>query len=185
MRAAVRFVQRLFCVETLSGSLRSPAPPKGGAFCMPASFAVVPETLPPCQGLSLWERWHRIAMTERASSLALWYSLAAELKAVPLGKVAANAVSRRKGHSTAALRFRRKQAPQMQFPAATPRVKRQFWKIRRFSRIANLKIYFPLIMRRATRSAFKIVLCPAGERTQKMLPLAGEQIRHTTPNYAE
>ena len=32
-------------------------------------------------------------------------------------------------------------------------------------------------MRRATRSAFKIVLCPAGERTQKMLPLAGEQIR--------
>ena len=101
------------------------------------------------------------------------------------GKVAANAVSRRKGHSTAPPRFRRKQALQMQFPAATPRVKRQFWKIRRFSRIANLKIYFPLIMRRATRSAFKIVLCPAGERTQKMLPLAGEQIRHTTPNYAE
>ncbi|PDX84900.1 hypothetical protein CGS59_02465 [Faecalibacterium prausnitzii] len=48
--------------------------------------------------------------------------------------------------------------------AQTPPVKRQFWKIRRFSRIANLKIYFPLIMRRATRSAFKIVLCPAGER---------------------
>ncbi|RCH45330.1 hypothetical protein C7K05_10210 [Faecalibacterium prausnitzii] len=64
-------------------------------------------------------------------------------------------------------------------------MKRQFWKIRRFSRIANLKIYFPLIMRRATRSAFKIVLRPAGERAQKMLPLAGEQIRYTTPRCAE
>ena len=176
-------------------------------------------------------------------------------KAVPLGKVAANAVSRRKGYSTAAPHFHRKQTLQMQFPATTPPVKkasvalrrvrqtrkfkiifplnmaraqrrpfkivprpageraqkappsggagieqsempervraqttpvkRQFWKIRRFSRIANLKIYFPLIMRSATRSAFKIVLCPAGERTQKMLPLAGEQIRHTTPRCTE
>ena len=40
-------------------------------------------------------------------------------------------------------------------------------------------------MRRATRSAFKIVLRPAGERAQKMLPLAGEQIRYTTPRCAE
>ena len=66
-------------------------------------------------------------------------------------------------------------------------MKRQFWKIRRFSRIANLKIYFPLIMRRATRSAFKIVLRPAGKRAQKMLPLAGEQIRqrHAVPKRKE
>ena len=28
-----------------------------------------PQTLSLCQGLSLWERWHRVAMTERASSL--------------------------------------------------------------------------------------------------------------------
>ncbi|EDP21423.1 hypothetical protein FAEPRAM212_01746 [Faecalibacterium prausnitzii M21/2] len=28
-------------------------------------------------------------------------------------------------------------------------MKRQFWKIRRFSRIANYKICFPLIMRKA------------------------------------
>ena len=41
--------------------------------------------------------------------------------------------------------------------AATPPVKRQFWKIRRFSRIAK-KIIFPLNMRRAQRSAFPIVL---------------------------
>ena len=25
---------------------------------MPASFTVWPQTFPPCQGLSLWERWH-------------------------------------------------------------------------------------------------------------------------------
>ncbi len=57
--------------KTLSGSLRSPAPPKGGAF--------------------------------------LYLSLA----------------------------------------FATPPVKRQFWKIRRFSRIANYKICFPLKLRKA------------------------------------
>ena len=32
---------------------------------------------------------------------------------------------------------------------ATPSVKRQFWKIRRFSRIANYKICFPLKLRKA------------------------------------
>ena len=52
-------------------------------------------------------------------------------KAVPLGKVAANAVSRRKGYSTAAPRFRRKQALQMQFPAVTPSVKKAFRALRR------------------------------------------------------
>ena len=43
----------------LSGA-NAPAPPKGEPLAKP-------ETLPYCQGLSLWERWHRIAMTERAS----------------------------------------------------------------------------------------------------------------------
>ena len=36
----------------------------------PASFAVCPETLPLCQGLSLWESWQaRQGLTERASQL--------------------------------------------------------------------------------------------------------------------
>ena len=38
-------------------------------------------------------------------------------------------------------------------------VKRRFGKIRRFSRIANYN-KIPLIMPRATRRAFQIVLCP-------------------------
>ena len=54
-----------------------------------------------------------------------------------------------------------------------PPVKRQCWKIRRFSSIANLKIYFPLNMARAQRRPFKIVPCPAGERPQKNSPLRG------------
>ena len=36
----------------------------------------------------------------------------------------------------------------------TPPVKRQFWKIRRFSRIAKFKIFFPLNMARAQRKPF-------------------------------
>ena len=43
----------------------------------------------------------------------------------------------------------------MPFAVATPPVRRQFWKIRRFSRIANIKIYFPLKMARAQRRPFK------------------------------
>ena len=27
----------------------------------PAHFELEPETLPPCQGLSLWERWHGVS----------------------------------------------------------------------------------------------------------------------------
>ena len=45
----------------LSGAF-APAPPKGEPLAKP-------ETLPYCQGLSLWERWHRVAMTERARTL--------------------------------------------------------------------------------------------------------------------
>ena len=44
---------------------------------------------------------------------------------------------------------------EMPFAVATPPVRRQFWKIRRFSRIANIKIYFPLKMARAQRRPFK------------------------------
>ena len=48
---------------TPSGSLRSPAPPRG-------RLCTVPDTLPLCQGLSLWESWQsRQALTERASPL--------------------------------------------------------------------------------------------------------------------
>ena len=44
---------------------------------------------------------------------------------------------------------------EMPFAVAPPPVRRQFWKIRRFSRIANIKIYFPLKMARAQRRPFK------------------------------
>ena len=33
--------------------------------------------------------------------------------------------------------------------AMFPSVKKQLWKIRRFSRVANIKIFFPLFMRKA------------------------------------
>ena len=51
----------------LSGAF-APAPPKGEPLAKP-------ETLPYCQGLSLWERWHRVAMTERASPLPVFILL--------------------------------------------------------------------------------------------------------------
>ena len=35
------------------------------------------------------------------------------------------------------------------FPATPPLLKKQLWKIRRFSRVANIKIFFPLFMRKA------------------------------------
>ena len=35
------------------------------------------------------------------------------------------------------------------FPLRFPPVKKQLWKIRRFSRVANKKIFFPLFMRKA------------------------------------
>ena len=46
------------------------------------------------------------------------------------------------------------QQQQMQLPGTAPPVKKQLWKIRRFSRVANLKILFSLNMPRATRRAF-------------------------------
>ncbi len=78
------------------------------------------------------------------------------LKAVPLGKVAkpqalTEGVSRRADVSAG------NQRGSLPLTAATPPVKRQFWKIRRFSRTAK-KIILPLNMRRAQRSAFPIVL---------------------------
>ena len=41
----------------------------------------------------------------------------------------------------------------MPFAVAIPPVRRQFWKIRRFSKIGNIKIYFPLKMARAHAEA--------------------------------
>ena len=35
------------------------------------------------------------------------------------------------------------------FPATPPLLKKQLWKIRRFSRVANIKMFFPLFMRKA------------------------------------
>ena len=52
-------------------------------------------------------------------------------------------------------RSRRKQALQMPLTVTTPPVKMQSRSVRRRSGFALLKIFFPLFMRRATRSAFK------------------------------
>ena len=45
------------------------------------------------------------------------------------------------------------QQQRMQLPGTTPPVKKQLWKIRRFSRVANLKIILPLQQRRPLPAA--------------------------------
>ena len=47
-------------------------PRSGGSLSSKGKPLAKPETLPYCQGLSLWERWHRAAMTERASPFPAW-----------------------------------------------------------------------------------------------------------------
>ena len=64
----------------------------------------------------------------------LWIS-AGQRKKLPLSGELANAVSLRRDPPRGC--FRRKQARQLPFPAASPPVKRQFRKIRRFSGIAK------------------------------------------------
>ncbi len=77
--------------------------PKGSGGGETGHFAVLPETFPPCQGLSPWESWICEAKTERARTLP----------------------PRR--------RFHRKQALQMPFAVTTPPVKMGFRKVRRLS----------------------------------------------------
>ncbi len=40
-----------------------------------------------------------------------------------------------------------------------PSVKKQLWKIRRFSRVANIKIFFPLFMRKANAERIQNHFC--------------------------
>ena len=47
------------------------------------------------------------------------------------------------------------QQQQMQLPGTTPPVKKQLWKIRRFSRVANLKIILPLRLPEQSGGNFK------------------------------
>ena len=68
-----------------------------------------------------------------------------------------------------------KAAPQMPFPATTPPVKMQYRSVRRRSGIALFKIFFPLMMRKAKRSAFKIVVQPAGLRERHFPHIIGIQ----------
>ena len=58
------------------------------------------------------------------------------------------------GVSSRSAALSQKAALQIPLPSTTPPVKRQFWKIRRFSRIAKFKIFFPLNMARAQRKPF-------------------------------
>ena len=51
------------------------------------------------------------------------------------------------------------QQQRMQLPGTTPPVKKQLWKIRRFSRVANIKIFFPLFMRKANAERIQNHFC--------------------------
>ena len=174
MRAAVRFVQRLFCVENPLRLTAFASSPEKGSFlhacklsAKAGKFAVVPpqSRLAPCQ-------------LPQGDAFGTATKFPFTAKAVPLGKVAANAVSRRKGYSAAAPRFRRKQALQMQFPATTPPVKKASVALRRVRQTQKFKIIFPLNMARAQRRPFKIVPRPAGERAQKAPPCGGANSAH-------
>ena len=67
----------------------------------------------------------------------------------------------------AVLRFRRKRRCTCRFPPRPLPVKMQSRSVRRRSGFALLKIIFPLMMRRAQRSAFQIVPPPARVTLQK------------------
>ena len=55
------------------------------------------------------------------------------------------------------LRFRIELLLQLPFSVTFPPVKRQVWKIRRFSRPVNIKMIFPLNMVRAKRRPFQTI----------------------------
>ena len=63
------FVLRQASSPSQSSPIGLASSPKGRASGETASFAGKPETLPLCQGLSLWERWICKAKTERARTL--------------------------------------------------------------------------------------------------------------------
>ena len=130
-----------------------------GASGETGDFAIQPATLPPCQRPHLRGGWLRPTGADwgsfsrhplshglrRASSpkgtpMALPQSFPLPRKPSPWGRWIA--AKRQDGRGNAAV-YR-----------CAPPVKRQCWKIRRFSSIANLKIYFPLNMARAQRRPF-------------------------------
>ena len=67
----------------------------------------------------------------------------------PLGGAGCERSEQTEGVLSRSAALSQKAALQMPFSSTTPPVKRQFWKIRRFSRIAKFKIIFPLKMRKA------------------------------------
>ena len=75
---------------------------------------------------------------------------------LPLGEVDANAVSRRRGLARSPQRgcFRRKPALQMPLSSTTPPRENAMPDSPQAARHCSIKIILPLVMRRATRSAF-------------------------------
>ena len=116
------------------GSLSS----KGGASGETAHFAFEPETLPPCQGLSLWERWICEAKTERARTLPEELPLSVQISSHENTPAGCSAVRR----------------PSPSRENAMPGGPQT-------ARHCSIQIIFPLKMRRATRRAFQIVLAIA------------------------
>ena len=76
-----------------------------------------------------------------AMNVMVWLSLRGKTSPAPGEDVT---IGDKKGNlARERLRGRRPAVLQMLFPVTTPLVKRKFWKIRRFSRIAKYKIIFP------------------------------------------
>ena len=147
MKAAVRFVQRLFCVEPSQAHYIRQFPRKLFRYAKdPISEGGCDQQKQTWRGRAAHPLSHGL---RRASSP--------------------------KGTPWAPPRFRRKQALQMQFPAVTSPVKKASVALRRVRQTRKFKIIFPLNMARAQRRPFKIVPCPAGERAQKAPP-SGELV---------
>ena len=104
----------------------------------------------PRPGGSLSSKWEPLAVHTKFISLP---------RPLPLGKVDANAVSRRRGLGRFPQRgcFRRKPALQMPLSSTTPPRENAMPDSPQAVRHCSIKIILPLFMRRATRSAFKIV----------------------------
>ena len=144
---------------TLSGSLRSPAPPKGELLAKPETLRLSRKLCrhakgPISEGAGCDQREQTGGVSAGTPSVT-----ACAVPAPPRGRL---------WQCRKVCHHRPKPSPWGRWIAAkrqdgrgnaavyrcAPLVKRQCWKIRRFSSIANLKIYFPLNMARAQRRPF-------------------------------
>ena len=131
---------------------------QGGVFRLPPPYLWTPPTPQRAKGYSPLTILKKKSKHKKASAApvgAIALTLFSLLHLKPFSRCA-TAPPRGSGHARSAA-LSQKAALHLPFSSTTPPVKRQFWKIRRFSRIAKFKIILPLNMPRATRRAFKIV----------------------------